>query len=403
MIKNNKIHLDPNFLQLIRQIKILVEAHDYQEILLPTITSLNLLQNHIETADIVTQKQMFYLSDTNYCLRPEGTFLAIDCLKAILKIKPYQKVYYCGPMFRKENTQKGRYHEFYQLGLEHIGYDQVIQICDIISASWYIFCQLNLEDVVELQINNIGSLYEREQYLKQLTDFCKTINLTSEQQHIVNRNPLRILDTKNLQLKNALSACPTIDKFIPYNQDYTSCLNNLDQLSIPYKINQNLVRGLDYYEGIVFEWIIKPEAQQILKLKDTICGGGQYNIKKMLCKELSITDTKALACGCGFGLERIMLLKQELKHVSTQTTKLIYLFGAEQQDWPIAQQVKDAYISQIYFNVAIRSDLYHLQQAKYIKAKIICRVKDRNLHIYDRQCKQFVVIDKQQLDLLIIS
>ena len=209
-----------------------------------------------------------------------------------------------GPMFRHERPQKGRYRQFTQFGVEAFGVaDSNIEL-ELISISLRLWTQLGFADDVKLQINSLGSLEERHAYKTKLVAYLRAHydQLDEDSKKRLEKNPLRILDSKNPELKSIIANSPKLlDELGEQSRaHFNSFCRGLDTLQIPYEINPFLVRGLDYYGHTVFEWVTDQLGSQA-----TICAGGRYDT---LVEQLGGSSTPAV--GFALGTERIILLME---------------------------------------------------------------------------------------------
>jgi histidyl-tRNA synthetase len=257
-----------------------------------------------EVTDIV-EKEMYTwkdLSGESLTLRPEATAGIVRMMiEHNLPREGIQKVFYHGPMFRHERPQKGRYRQFHQVDVEVFGaYDAKIdaELIDITNSLWKLIGINN----ASLEINSLGSSMTRSSYRKLLQNYFidNKSELDEDSLRRLTTNPLRILDSKNSKMEALIENAPKIiDHLDEESEEHFSTLKNyLDCLEIPYIINPRLVRGLDYYNRTVFEWISND-----LGAQGTICGGGRYD---GLVEKMGGNPTPAI--GFAIGIERLILL-----------------------------------------------------------------------------------------------
>ena len=275
-----------------------------------------------EETDIVS-KEMYEFkdkSDRSLTLRPEGT---AGVVRSYIEnkmtnnlVKPV-KFYYIEPMYRYERPQKGRYREFTQFGIEVLGESNPLIDMEVISAVIEIFNRLGLENI-KLKINTLGDKETREKYKKLLIDHFNNYkdNLCSDCQRRLVTNPLRILDCKIDREKEFFKEAPKIRDYLSEKSKkyFEKIEEYLKSLNIDYEIDDNLVRGLDYYDELVFEIEVD---------SSTICGGGRYN---RLVKELGGDDTCAF--GFAIGMERFLSLL-ELPKETEDLTYILALSDSE--------------------------------------------------------------------------
>mgnify|MGYP000692836811 FL=1 len=289
---------------LTKKITEIFESFSYQEIRLPIIESTSLFQRSVGEGTDIVNKEMFTFeskSGKSLSLRPEGT---AGCLRASIEMGLTDqgpiRLFYHGPMYRYERPQKGRNREFYQLSAEAYGFDGVNIDSEMIYMSHKIFSFLNLKDYY-LEINSLGSKETQKNFSKAVKDYLIPIKdqLDPDSQARLDSNTLRILDSKNPETQKILKNGPKIFEFLSQKsiEDFDLLRSNLDEMKIPYKVNYNLVRGLDYYNDVVYEWKSKALGSQ-----NTFCAGGRYD---SLSKNLGGRDIPA--AGFSIGLDRLII------------------------------------------------------------------------------------------------
>ena len=289
---------------LTKKITEIFESFSYQEIRLPIIESTSLFQRSVGEGTDIVNKEMFTFeskSGKSLSLRPEGT---AGCLRASIEMGLTDqgpiRLFYHGPMYRYERPQKGRNREFYQLSAEAYGFDGVNIDSEMIYMSHKIFSFLNLKDYY-LEINSLGSKETQKNFSKAVKDYLIPIKdqLDPDSQARLDSNTLRILDSKNPETQKILKNGPKIFEFLSQSsiEDFDLLRSNLDEMKIPYKVNYNLVRGLDYYNDVVYEWKSKALGSQ-----NTFCAGGRYD---SLSKNLGGRDIPA--AGFSIGLDRLII------------------------------------------------------------------------------------------------
>ena len=285
----------------------LLISYGYKYCRTPIVESTETFSRAIGEVTDIVEKEMYTWEDNNgnsLTLRPEGTASVVRMMiEHNLPREGIQKVFYNGPMFRHERPQKGRYRQFHQVGAEVFGASDAKIDAELISITDSLWKSLEIN--ARLEINSLGSKESRSSYRKILTDFFnKNISqLDEDSLRRLKTNPLRILDSKNKDLELLISNAPKmIDHLDEESQEHFTILKNyLDSLDIPYEVNPKLVRGLDYYNQTVFEWISNDLGSQ-----GTICGGGRYD---GLVEKMGGNPTPAI--GFAMGLERIALLIQD--------------------------------------------------------------------------------------------
>jgi histidyl-tRNA synthetase len=288
-----------------------LSQYGYQEIRFPLVESTQLFKRTIGEVTDIVEKEMYTFSDLNgdsLTLRPEGTAGCVRaCLEHGLLYNQHQKLWYMGPMFRHERPQKGRYRQFTQFGVEAFGMSSCPAELELIAICYRLWNKLGLADSIKLQINTLGTLEERQHYKSSLIEYFKThVDLLDEDSHRrLERNPLRLLDSKNPDLAPLIAKAPKLMDALgdDSRSHFDSFCQGLNDLNIPYEINPVLVRGLDYYGHTVFEWVTDKLGSQA-----TVCAGGRYDI---LVEQLGGSPTPA--AGFALGIERIILLMETLQ------------------------------------------------------------------------------------------
>lgn len=331
MIKNIKGMPDllptdsPRWQRLEQQIAQLLASYGYQEIRMPIVEYTDLFKRSIGEVTDIVEKEMYTFSDRHgdsITLRPEGT---AGCVRAslqngLLDNQAQQRLWYKGPMFRYENPQKGRLRQFHQLGVETFGIATVDIDAELIALAWRLWQQLGLSNLVSLQINSIGSLEARNQYKAALVEYLSQYQeqLDEDSKRRLHTNPLRILDSKSEQTQRLLDNAPKLHDYLDEESsaEFALLCKLLDSLAIPYTVNQRLVRGLDYYNKTVFEWVT-----DALGAQGTVCAGGRYD---SLVEQLG-SKKPVPAVGFAIGLERLILLLEQSETAIDTSVADVYL------------------------------------------------------------------------------
>ena len=283
----------------------LAESYGYRQIRTPIVEKTALFARSIGVVTDIVEKEMYSFPDRNgesMSLRPEGT---AGCVRACIEhslLQVPQKLWYSGPMFRYERPQKGRQRQFNQIGAEVFGFSEVEVEAEMLLLNQQFWRRLGLQDSISLQLNNIGSSEARTAYKAALVEYLSTHigDLDSDSQRRLESNPLRILDSKNEQTQSLLDAAPSLEDFL--SDDSLWRAERLRQLlqaeGVAVQHNPRLVRGLDYYNDTVFEWV-----SDDLGAQGTVCGGGRYD---GLVEQLGGRATPAV--GFAMGVERLYLL-----------------------------------------------------------------------------------------------
>ena len=287
----------------------LAKQYGYQEVRLPFLEDTTLFARGIgETSDIV-HKEMYTFTDKNsqsIALRPEGT---ASCVRSVIQnhalYNRNRKWYYLAPMFRRERPQKGRLRQFHQFGAESFGEPEPYADIEQLLMLQRLFTGLQLHNPLQLIVNYLGSQNTRIHYRAALQQYFMQYQgeLSALDQIRVEDNPLRLLDSKDPFVQQKLTGAPDIAAFYsPEEQDiFAQIQAALQQQGVDFVVQPKLVRGLDYYSGLVYEWIPKVDPEQVTA-QATICGGGRYND---LFSSLGATATSA--CGFSIGLERLLM------------------------------------------------------------------------------------------------
>ncbi|QCI21011.1 histidine--tRNA ligase [Buchnera aphidicola (Hyperomyzus lactucae)] len=292
-------------------LKEVLTSYCYLEIRLPLLEKTEIFKRAIGHVTDVVEKEMYSFNDrkgNSLTLRPEGT---VGCVRAIIQNhslhKKNNRFWYLGPMFRYERPQKGRYRQFHQLGAEVFGLDREDIDLEMILLTNRLWKRMGIDSYLTLEINSIGSKTDRFQYKKKLVLFLEKYQnlLDQDCKRRLYTNPLRILDTKNIEIQKILEKAPLLTEYINLSSHnhFKNLCSMISSYGIQYKHNKKLVRGLDYYNNTVFEW-----KSNKIGSKDAICAGGRYD---SLIEEMGGPKTPAI--GFAIGIERLVLLIQSLK------------------------------------------------------------------------------------------
>lgn len=293
------------------KVRSVLQNYGYSEVRMPIVESTPLFARAIgEVTDVVSKEMYtFWDNDEQLTLRPEGT---AGCVRAAIEhgwiYNNEQRFWYLGPMFRHERPQKGRYRQFHQVGVEIFGIANPEIDVELILLTARLWKELGIFEHVTLQLNSIGSLQARQNYRTALVAFlAQHLDLLSEEEkERLIKNPLRILDSKNEVLQKVLNDAPKLLDYLDNDsrEHFARVCALLDAMGIQYEVNPKLVRGLDYYNDTVFEWVTSA-----LGAQGTVCGGGRYD---SLVEQLGGHATNGV--GFAMGLERLVLLVQEVNH-----------------------------------------------------------------------------------------
>lgn len=299
--------------------------YGYEHIRLPIVEQTDLFARAIGGATDIVEKEMYSFTDkseppTPLALRPEGTAGAVRAvIEHNLLRGDTPKLWYIGPMFRYERPQKGRYRQFHQLGVESFGSALPDADAELIAMTHLMWQELGLRDEMRLQLNSLGELDERHAYrealVAHLTD--KKDQLDEDSQRRLTTNPLRILDSKEASTQAILADAPKLAEFLGAESlaHFEQVQSYLSALGIEFDINPHLVRGLDYYNKTVFEWVTDKLGSQA-----TVCAGGRYDGLVGQLKSIGTDGSKPVksepAVGFAMGLERLLLLMEAVAPIT---------------------------------------------------------------------------------------
>ena len=302
----------------------LAKQYGYQEVRLPILEKTELFKRGIGNITDIVEKEMYTFIDRNgdsLSLRPEGT---AGCVRAGIEqgllYNQIQRWWYLGPMFRHERPQKGRYRQFHQFGVEVFGIVQPYIDAELIMMTARLWDELGLKNQLSLQINSLGSSTARkshkESLVKYFTQHLKYLDEDSQRRLQI--NPLRILDSKKPDMQELIEKAPKLLDYLDSDaqHDFYILQEILTNAGIFFTINPRLVRGLDYYNKTVFEWVIGV-AQQVAQ--NTVCAGGRYDT---LVEQLGGHAIPAV--GFAIGLERLINLLPKLNSQTTISVPDIY-------------------------------------------------------------------------------
>ncbi|HMB72496.1 MAG TPA: histidine--tRNA ligase [Gammaproteobacteria bacterium] len=280
-------------------------AYGYTQVRLPVLERTELFSRSIGELTDIVEKEMYTFEDRNgdsLTLRPEATASVVRaCLSNGLLHNQQQKLWTAGPMFRREKPQKGRYRQFHQLSVEALGYAEPETDAELIMMSARLWQALGIAHV-SLELNSLGTPESRSAYRELLTRYLRDNEaaLDADSRRRLERNPMRILDSKNPDMQPLLDAAPQLGDHLDTEslQHFDRVRTLLDDARIEYTINPRLVRGLDYYTRTVFEWVTDRLGSQ-----SAVCSGGRYD---GLVAQLGGRDTPAV--GWALGIERVVEL-----------------------------------------------------------------------------------------------
>ncbi|MDD9961597.1 MAG: histidine--tRNA ligase [Gammaproteobacteria bacterium] len=311
------------------QIVDILDGFAYEELRLPLLEMTELFARSVGASTDIVEKEMYSLIDrdgNSISLRPEGT---ASCARALLESgllrNQAQRVFYRGPMFRHERPQMGRFRQFHQVGVEVFGPPGPDVDAELIQIGTEIWRALDLADEIQLELNTLGAPAARAAWREALTAYLRPHRaaLDADSARRLDRNPLRILDSKSSATQGLLADAPRFDDYIDDEsaEHFEALKGLLDELGIAYVLNPRLVRGLDYYGRTVFEWTTGR-----LGAQGTVCAGGRYDGLVEI-----IGGKPTAAAGFALGLERVLLLQQALHEAAPEPAVDVYCCVLEPQ------------------------------------------------------------------------
>lgn len=292
------------------RVRNLLQSYGYGEIRMPIVEHTELFKRSIGEVTDIVEKEMYTFDDRNgdsLTLRPEGT---ASCVRAAeehgLLYNQVQRLWYTGPMFRHERPQAGRYRQFHQIGVEAFGMQGPDIDAELILMTARLWRELGINDLVTLELNSLGDSEDRVRYRDALVSYLSQHidALDEDSRRRLEKNPLRILDSKDAGTREVLHNAPRFDDYLgeQAREHFAGLREVLDAAGISYRLNPALVRGLDYYGKTVFEWVT-----DALGAQGTVCAGGRYD---GLVSQLGGKPTPAV--GFAMGVERLILLLEQL-------------------------------------------------------------------------------------------
>ncbi|HDU8579159.1 MULTISPECIES: histidine--tRNA ligase [Vibrio] len=334
----------PLWQKLENTVKNVISAYGYNEVRMPIVEETNLFSRAVGEETDVVSKEMYTFDDRNgdsLTLRPEGTAGCVrSCIQNSLINRDEQRLWYMGPMFRHERPQKGRYRQFHQCGVEVFGLNGPDVDAELIMMTARLWRELGINEHVRLELNSIGSQEDRADYRTALVAFLEQhIDVLDEDcKRRMHTNPLRVLDTKNPDVQAILGDAPRLSEYLGEESKahFAGLCELLDAAGIEYTVNERLVRGLDYYNRTVFEWITES-----LGAQGTVCGGGRYD---GLVEQLGGKPTPAV--GFAMGLERLVLMLETLELTDVRRSVDVYVVtageGTMMAGMKLAEQLRES-------------------------------------------------------------
>ena len=333
--KSNKEELPNKIFHTEKVLESIFKNFSISQIRTPSLEYTNLFERSVgETSDIVNKELYTFLdkNEKSITLRPEGTASVIRSLIEKKLDGDSHKLWYLGPMWRYERPQKGRYRQFNQAGVEILGYEEGMAEFEIISMISSINKRLKIEKPI-IKINHLGNHETKKNFCDALVEYLKPLQSKLEEKDLtrLNNNPLRILDSKSSETQEILTNGPRISEYLPKKSlEMMDMIVSTFSQECEIQIDQNLVRGLDYYTGFVFEAI-----SSNLGAQDAFLGGGRYD---NLCKQLGGKDLPAI--GMAIGIERLSLLSNALEEDKTSISIIIISNNTEPKAYKIAHDLR---------------------------------------------------------------
>lgn len=322
----------------------ILKSYGYQKIVTPIVEQTGLFARAIGAVTDIVEKEMYSFEDSmngdQLTLRPEGTASVVRAvLEHNLVYDGPRRLWYKGPMFRHERPQRGRYRQFFQFGAEAIGFSGPDIDAEMIMMSRRLWDDLGLQNI-RLELNSIGNAEERNRHRADLIVYLEKHEdiLDAEAKRRLHSNPLRILDTKNPAMQEMVNGAPRLLDYL--GEESLAHFNGvkalLDKNAVQYTVNPRLVRGLDYYNRTVFEWVTDE-----LGAQGTICAGGRYD---PLIETFGGKPTPAV--GFAMGMERIIELMKALGEPAEPNVCDVYMVHqgeeAQLQSFILAERIRDA-------------------------------------------------------------
>lgn len=324
-------------------IREVLSSYGYSEIRLPIVEKTELFKRSIGEVTDIVEKEMYTFDDRNgdsLTLRPEGT---AGCLRACLEhgLLHHQthRLWYYGPMYRHERPQKGRYRQFIQLGVETYGMASAEIDAELILLMHRLWQKLGIREKVKLELNTLGTISERMAYREVLITYFKQHQESLDEDSLrrLHTNPLRILDSKNPEMKELIAQAPELMAYLGEESltHFKTITAILEDLGVSYEINLRLVRGLDYYSRTVFEWVTNELGSQ-----GTVCAGGRYD---GLIEQLGGKPNHAV--GFAMGMERLLALLELRTDIPAIKPVDVYMIRvgekAEREGLRFAEQIRN--------------------------------------------------------------
>ncbi len=321
-----------------------LKSYGFQKIRTPIVEPTELFARGLGAVTDIVEKEMYSFTDSmngdNLTLRPEGTAGVVRAaIEHNLTYDGPKRLWYSGPMFRHERPQRGRYRQFHQVGAEALGFTGPDIDAELIMMCQRLWDDLSLQDI-NLQLNSIGDAEERNHHRADLIIYFEKHQelLDADAQRRLHSNPLRILDTKNPTMQEMVNGAPQLPDYLGEESraHFEGVQNILNHNNIPFTTNPRLVRGMDYYNRTVFEWVTDQLGSQ-----GTVCGGGRYD---PLLEMFGGKPTPA--CGFAMGVERLLELMYVNGEQASRNECDVYLVyqgeAAQLRSFVLAERLRNA-------------------------------------------------------------
>ena len=321
-----------------------LKSYGFQQIRTPIVESTSLFARGLGEVTDIVEKEMYSFEDSmngdRLTLRPEGTAGVVrSAIEHNLVYEGPKRLWYSGPMFRHEKPQRGRYRQFHQVGAEALGFSGPDIDAELIMMCQRLWDDLGLQNI-RLELNSIGDANERNEHRAALISYFESNKdvLDAEAQRRLYSNPLRILDTKNPSMQEMVNGAPKLLDFL--GEESLAHFQGVQKLlrdnSVPFTVNPRLVRGMDYYNRTVLEWVTDQLGSQ-----GTVCAGGRYDTL------FGVFGGKPTpACGFAMGIERLLELMKESGEVHAPALCDVYLVhqgvAAQEKSFVLAERLRDA-------------------------------------------------------------
>ena len=336
-------HETPSWRYLEKTVIDVLSAYAFEEIRFPILEHSDLFRRSIGNVTDIVEKEMYSFDDRNgdnLSLRPEGTAGCVRaCIQQGLLHNQTQRLWYKGPMFRHERPQKGRQREFHQIGIEAFGFEGPDMDAELLIMMDRLWRRLGVDQALTLEINSLGQAADRTRYRIALVDYLQDFaeQLDDDSERRLTTNPMRILDSKNLNTRKILKGAPRLEEFIDDTSrvHFERLCGLLSAAGVAFKINDRLVRGLDYYSKTVFEWVTNKVGAQ-----GTICAGGRFD---NLIEQIG--GKPGFAIGLALGMERLLLLLKAMDLLPESIGKnvdvyLVAVGNVTEQAFLISEQLR---------------------------------------------------------------